>query len=68
MICMASFAWLVTGGHKVCVSFTGLQMCPMPVRVARQSRDGFQKSERQRWGRRTSRMVTVIDQFAGHTA
>lgn len=68
MICMASFAWLVTDGYKLSVYFPGLQMCPMPARVALQSRDGFQKSERQRRGRRIPRVVTAIGRLAGHAA
>lgn len=68
MICMASFAWLVADGYKLSVSRAGLQMCPMPARAALQSRDGFQKSERQRRGRRTPRVVTGIDGLAGRAA
>lgn len=48
-------------------SFPGLQMCPMPAREALQSRDGLQKSKRQRWGGWTPQVVAVINCLAGRT-
>lgn len=54
--------------YKPSVSFTGFQMCPMLVRVALQSQDGFQKTERQRWWRRAQWGVTVIDWLCRDTA